>query len=352
MAAQYGLRTKDTAGIVTLDTTITPIRSLKMMTVTGNNTFEQVFAIPEIKAQSFVVVDALFDGGEYTWSPPAFWSTGQLRLRQPQTRAWQVMILSQGGEPFAAPGAYGIRSRNNDVLTQIDSINKVLSVHSSGGMNIGFQGPGSGTQIQWGDVTFASPIRTTERPLIFLNAVNYMMVGNFFIKGSPGNWTGFMIKAYNNHTAHGSVALQPMQIKWFCASYQSFASVSGRYGASVRNESSELTFVATANLALLNSQPASNSFATSGDPITGGGGYYASSERMAWTGSYGDYVLANALFSCTNVIQTTQPFRNNFGGFLPGNRNTLQMYCENHDGINPVGVNGRTLFASRPMKPL
>lgn len=350
MAALYGLRTRDAAGVVTFDTTITPIRSLRMMTVAGNGAFEQTIAVPEIKAQSFVVVDALFDGGEYTWSPPAFWSTGQLRLRQPQTRSWQVMVLSQGGEAFSAPGSYGIRARNNDVLTQIDSMNRVLSVHSSGAFTFGFMG--AGNQRQWGDVNFPTPLRTTERPLIFLNAVNYMMAGNFYIKGSPGNWTGFRLKAYNNQSAHGSVANQPMQIKWFCASYQVFGSVTGQYGASVRNEEGELTFVTTANLALLNSQPASNSFATSGNPITGAGGYYASSERMAWTGSYDDYVLANALFSCTNVVQTTQPFRVNFGGFLPGNRSILQMYCENWDGINAVGVNGRTLFASRPMKPL
>ncbi|MNJ53252.1 hypothetical protein D3C77_486330 [compost metagenome] len=73
---------------------------------------------------------------------------------------------------------------------------------------------------------------------------------------------------------------------------------------------------------------------------------------MAWTGSYDDYVLANALFSCTNVIQTTQPIRANFGGFLPGNRSILQMYCNNGSGINPLTANGRTLFASRPMRPL
>ncbi|MNG11831.1 hypothetical protein D3C84_953990 [compost metagenome] len=73
---------------------------------------------------------------------------------------------------------------------------------------------------------------------------------------------------------------------------------------------------------------------------------------MSWTGSYDDYVLANALFSCTNIIQTTQPIRANFGGFLPGNRSILQMYCDNGSGINPLTANGRTLFASRPMKPL
>lgn len=351
MAAQYGLRTRDASGAITLDTTITSIRSLKMLQVTGNGAFDQYIAIPEIQAQSFIVVDTLEDRGENTFSPQAWYSQGQLQLRQPQNLTWQVMILSQGGEPFSAPGSYGIRTFNNNVRTQIDAINKVLTVHYNGALNIGFQGPGSGNQIQWGDVSFASPFTTYERPLIFLNAANYMMVGNFYVKGRPGNWTGFRIKAWNNRSAHGDVALYPMNIKWFCASYQAPNTSEGQYGLSVRDADGNRTFATTANLALLNSQPATNSFANTGNPITGTG-YYAPSQQMPWTGSYDDYVLANALFSCTNIAQTTQPIRANFGGFLPGNRSILQMYCDNGSGINPLTANGRTLFASRPMKPL
>ena len=350
MADLYGLRTRDAAGAVTLDTTITPIRSLKMLQVVGNGALDQYFTIPEIKAQSFVVVDTLQDVGESTVSPQAWFSTGQLQLRRPQNLTWQVMILSQGGEPFSAQGSYGIRSTNSSARTQIDAVNKVLSVRYNGAFNVGFQGPGSGNQIQWGEVTFPTPITTYERPLIFLNAVNYMMVGNFYVKGSPGNWTGFRIKAFNNNQAHGDTALYPMQIKWYCASYMAPITEAGAYGASVRDAAGSRTFVTTANLALLNGQPANAAFATAGPPITGAG-YYASPAQMAWTGSYEDYVLANALFSSSNVGQTSQPYRANFGGFLPGNRSVLQMYCENFDGINPLGVNGRTLFASRPMKP-
>lgn len=351
MADLYGLRTRDAAGAITLDTTITPIRSLKMMQVAGNNAFDQYIAIPEIQAASFVVVDALYNGGDNTYSPPAWATQGQLQLRQPGTRAWQVMILSQGGEPFSASGSYGIRAANNNIRTQIDAINKVLTVRYSGNLNIGFQGPGSKNQISYGTVTFAQPITTYERPLIFLNADNYMMVGNFYVMGSPGNWTGFSIKAFNNQPAHGDTALYPMLIKWFCASYMTPPNPADGYGASVRDASGNRTFVTTANLALLNSQPANNSFYTAGTPISGAG-YYASPAQMGWTGSFADYVLANALFSCTNVVQTTQPIRANYGGFLPGRRDVLQMYCENFDGINALSVNGRTLFASRPMKPL
>jgi len=351
MADLYGLRTRDASGAITLDTTVTSVRSLKMMQVVGNGAFDQYIAIPEIQAQSFVVVDALYYGGDNTVSPQAWYTPGQLQLRQPGTRTWQVMILSQGGEPFAASGSYGIRASNNNFRTQIDSVNRVLTIRHNGSFSFGFQGPGSGSQIQWADVNFPAPITTYERPLVFLNAANYMMVGNFSVKGSPGNWTGFRLKAWNNNQAHGEVALYPMAIKWFCASSLTPNTPPGEYGASVRDASNNRSFVTTANLALLNSQPATNAFVQAGNPITGGS-YYAPSQQMPWTGSYDDYVLANALFSVTDVMQTTQPLRANFGGFLPGNRSILQMYCDNGSGINPLTANGRTLFASRPMKPL
>ncbi|MDN7144279.1 hypothetical protein KC131_26910 [Pseudomonas sp. JQ170] len=349
MAAQYGLRTRDASGVVTLDTTITPIRSLKMLQVTGNDAFDQYISIPEIQAQSFVVVDTLEDRGENTFSPQAWYSPGQLQLRQPQNLTWQVMILSQGGEPFSAPGSYGIRTFNNNVRTQIDSINQVLSIRYSGKFSLIF---GGGNPNIEGDnyYTFPAPITTYERPLIFINADDYMMVGKFRVAGSPGNWTGFRLAQYGN-AAHGPSWSQPQRIRWFCASYMPPITPPGAYGASVRDAIGNRTFVTTANLALLNSQPSTNAFANTGNPITGTG-YYAPSQQMPWTGSYEDYVLANALFSCTNIIQTTQPIRANFGGFLPGNRSILQMYCDNGSGINPLTANGRTLFASRPMKPL
>lgn len=350
MAVQYGLRTRDASGAITFDTTITPIRSLKMMQVTGDGSFDQYFSIPEIKAQSFVVVDALDNAGEFTYSPQAWYSEGQLHLRRPMNKTWQVMILSQGGEPFSASGSYGIRTFNNNVRTQIDSVNRLLTIRYSGKYSLGF--PGDDLNIEGDDFrSFPSPITTYERPLIFINSNDYLMVGQFWVFGSPGNWTGFRV-ANRAHSSHGPQWSQPQRIKWFCATYMAPNDPPGAYGASVRDPSGVRTFVTGANLALLNSQPAINEFVTAGNPITGIGGYYASSQQMGWTGDFNDYVLANALFSSTNIGATTQPIRANFGGFLPGNRSILQMYCENESGINPVTPNGRTLFASRPMKPI
>ena len=351
MAVEYGLRTRDASGAITLDTTVTPIRSLKMLQVVGNGAFTQNISIPEIQAQSFVVVDALADGGANTTSPAAWYTPGNLQLRQPGTGTWQVMILSQGGEPFTATGSYGIRTRNNNIATQIDAINRVLSIRYSGAFNLLVAG-GGGTPDIVGDVYYAwpAPITTYERPLIFLNGTDYMMVGNFRVSGSPGNWTGFTV-SNRAHSSHGSFWTQPMRIKWFCASYMPITSPIGQYGVSVRDAAGNRVFASTTNIALLNSQPTANSFVTAGAPITGTG-YYATSQQMSWTGNYADYILANALFSVTNIMQTTQPYRANFGGFLPGNRNILQMYCENYDGLNAVLANGRTTFAARPMRPL
>lgn len=349
--ADYGLRTRDASGGVTLDTSVTPIRSLKMMSLQGNGEFDQFIPIPEIQAQSFVVVDALLDLGANTYSPPAWYSPGVLQLRQPGTATWQVMILSQGGEPFTSSGDYGLRTLNNSIATQIDSFNRALSIRYSGAFNLLVAGGGGAPDIA-GDVYYSwpAPITTYERPLIFLNGTDYMMVGNFRVLGSPGNWTGFTVSNRAN-PLHGPIWNQPMRIKWFCASYMADDSPIGQYGVSVKDAANNRLFASTMNIALLNSQPVANAFVTAGTPITGTN-YYATSQVMAWTGAYEDYVLANALFSVTNIYQTTQPYRVNFGGFLPGSRGYLQMYCENNGGVNAVLANGRTTFAARPMRPI
>lgn len=345
----YGLRTRDASGAVTLDTSVTPIRSLKMMTVVGDGSFDQYIPIPEIQAQSFVVVDTLKDQGQgLTWSPPAWWSAGQLQLRQPRNETWQVMILSQGGEPLASPAAYGIRTRNNNARTQIDPTNKVLSIRYSGKYTLGFQVP---PDIE-GDTYYSwpAPITTYERPLVFLNAADYLMVGDFRVIGSPGNWTGFVV-AWSGHSSHGVPQPMAMRISWFCASYQAGSLPASEYGASVKDENSVRLFDSGMNIVSLNNQPTATSFVNTGNPIVEPG-WYAPGFQMPWTGSYGDYFLANALLSASYIGATSQPYRKNFGGFLPGNRGVLQMYCVNADAVNPLTPNGRTTFAARPMKPI
>ncbi|MBF4211254.1 hypothetical protein EI533_26560 [Pseudomonas donghuensis] len=354
MAVQYGMRTKDAAGRVTLDTSITSIRSLKMMTITGNGQYNQTLDVPEITAESFVVVDALMDLKENTWTPQAWWTPGQLQLRAAGVTQWQLMILSQGNEPFANNGDYGVRTFNNNVKTQIDSVNRVLGIRYSGEFEFGvYWRPGMQAQIIPSFFyKFPTPITTYERPMIFLNAANYMMVGGFYVEGSPGNWTGWGIVQYGNYHAHHGLAVSDyMQMKWYCATYQSDTSVTGVYGATVRAADGSRLFSSTANIATLNSQPTATPFYNDGQPIELPGNYI-SSFRMPWTGQQGDYVLANALFSCTNIVQGSQPIKTNFGGFLPNDRTVLKMHTSNAGGVDAVTPNGRTAFASRPQLPL
>lgn len=356
MADIYGLRTRDESNRVTLDTSVTPIRSLKMMQVTGDGSYNQYFSVPDIKASSFVVVDSLLGTTGSTWSPQAFWTDGQLHLRGAGTRQWQVMILSNGTEPFSAIGEYGFRSRNNGILNQVDSANRVLGVRYSGSFEFGvYWRPGMREQVSGGFYyPFPEPVTTFERPLVFLNAEDYMMVTGFYVTGGPGNWTGWGIDHLGiYYRYHGLQVSDYMKMKWFLASYQTRTSSAGLYGVLLRDASGNRVFASTDNIALLNSQPSSNSFYNDGEPIEVGT-TYQSSTRMPWTSSFGDYVLANALFSNTNIQQTQNPIITNWGGFLPGNRSIIKMYARNYANSPATGIsaNGRTLFASRPMKNL
>lgn len=343
--ASYGLRTKDALARVTLDTSIAPIRSIKMLQVTCNGSFEQTFSIPEIKADSFVVVDTLaFDTDDTTWSPQAFWSTGQLIIRRGYTRTWQVMIMSSNGEPYSATGQYGIRTLNNGLRSQIDPVNRVLNVLYKGSFR--FNAYGDTTPIING-YDFPTPITTYERPLVFVNGPGHLMLQKFRIMGSPGNWTGWRVGRYA-HPNFGPVWLEGMTVDWFVASYSAGSIVSGSYGAVVRGADGVGIFSTTNNIAQMNSQPFSNSFAVAGAPITGTG-YYAASSQMTWTNNPSDYFLANALLSITQVTNagTVGPWRINIAGFLNGNRQVIQAYTENASAIDPVPPNGRTLFAAR-----
>lgn len=355
MDTLWGHRTRDASSVVTLDTTVTAVRSVKMLTVTGNGSYNQYFSIPEITASSFVVVDSLYDniGG---WSPQAFWSDGTLHLRSAGTKTWQLMILSQGGGSFSGTGSYGIRSRNNNLLTQIDSVNRILTVRYGGAFEFGmYWRPGMRAIVSPPfSFTFPEPITTYERPMVFLNAEDYMMVSGFYVRGSPGNWTGWGISHLSGFfREHGLAVSDYMKMKWFLATYQEAPAPQGAYGELVRSESGQAIFSSANNLALLNNQPSHNAFYSDGGDISGSN-YNNSSARMPWTESYADYVLANALFSHTNIEQTQNPIIINWGGFLPGNRSILKMYAQNYVQSPATGIsaNGRTLFASRPMKPI
>lgn len=348
MAIVYGLRTKDASARITLDTGSTPIRSLKMLQVTCNGSFEQTFSVPEIKSDSFVVVDRLAAMTDPTtnWSPQAWYSTGQLTIRRGFDQTWQVLVLSNGGAPFLASGQYGIRSVNNSYQSQIDSVNRVLNVMYQGSFT--FPSWANRDQPFLNGYDFPTPINTYERPLVFVNGPGHLMLSNFYVIGQPGNWTGWRVAKYM-HPDFGPVWLEAMQVDWFVGSYAASPLPAGAYGVTVSDNVGVDIFTSTNNIVRLNSQPTANSFVVAGSPIVGAG-YYASSCQMPWTNNAADYFLANAVLSPTYVpgAGSASPWRATIAGFLNGRRDMLQAYTENDSGINPVDPNGRTLFAARP----
>ncbi|WP_095093830.1 hypothetical protein [Pseudomonas sp. Irchel 3A5] len=93
----YGARTKNAAGVVTLDTSITTIRSIVIRQVTVppiTSDFTSFISMPEIAAQSFVCVTLANQTGEEQTLPSVFWSAGQLRVRRGVGLLLNVFILT------------------------------------------------------------------------------------------------------------------------------------------------------------------------------------------------------------------------------------------------------------------
>lgn len=93
----YGVRTKNAAGVVMLDTSITTIRSIVTRQVTVppiTSDFTSFISMPEITAQSFVCVTLANHTSENDSLPSVFWSSGELRVRRGQGLLLNVFILT------------------------------------------------------------------------------------------------------------------------------------------------------------------------------------------------------------------------------------------------------------------
>lgn len=93
----YGARTKNAAGVVTLESATMTIRSIvtKQVTVPPiTSDFTSFISMPEITAQSFVCVTLASQASEFSALPAVFWSTGQLRVRRGQGLVLNVFILT------------------------------------------------------------------------------------------------------------------------------------------------------------------------------------------------------------------------------------------------------------------
>lgn len=338
MAVQYGVRTRDASSIITFDTTITTVRSAYTRQVTGGgNTVDQYFAIPQIKASSFVVVTSPTPGSQL---PGAWWSTGQLRLRRPSTSTFNVTILEYNGLADNV-AQYGLRARNESRFTQIDNANRVLTLARNGSFVMGVLSPGN--IVADVTISFGSPITTTAQPFVFLNFDDDGMVNKFVLRGSPGNWTGFSLSWWT-----GQNSTQRFTVKWMAGIFAS-AGAPGAYGARIRDEDGSQLFTTSDNLILMNGFPSNDRFTRSGTDIPLGPEYYTS-YRMPWTSDLDDYFLANSLIG--------GPFYDGFSsydnpaGFLSGNRSFLQAYSGANAQTDGTANNGRTLFSARPMRPI
>jgi hypothetical protein len=95
--AYYGARTKNAAGVITLDTSTMTVRSIvtKLVTVPPiTSDFTSFIDMPEITAQSFVCVTLQSQPSEFSALPAVFWSTGQLRVRRGAGVVLNVFILT------------------------------------------------------------------------------------------------------------------------------------------------------------------------------------------------------------------------------------------------------------------
>ncbi|MBF8706132.1 hypothetical protein IR016_04930 [Pseudomonas putida] len=340
MVAIYGARTKDASGVVTLDTSVTPMRSIYNLQVTGNGAWDQYFSIPQIKANSFVVVQSPTPntaGGIEAW-----WSPGTLHLRRAYSGKWNVKILSYG-DTQDGETKYGIRTRNGDNLVQVDNSNKVMRVADSGAFAIGRRGPGD--YITSGGGTFKTPVTTIEEPYVFLRSDTGMMVCNYRVRGSPGAWTGFTVDGWFG----GAFNTAYYTVKWMVGTTVATNTALGDYGIEINNELSEATFNSNDNFILLSgAAPSSDRFKVAGSDVVTGSTLW-SSFQMPWTGDFDDYFLASSLLP---QFYDGYTIYENPAGFHVGNRNVLQAYSGANAGTNASGVNGRTVFAGRPMRAL
>ena len=338
MADLYGMRTRDSAGAVSLDTTVTAVRSIYSTQVQGRgSTVDQYFSIPQIRADSFVVVTNSVPGLPI---PAAWWSTGQLQLRRPNSQVVNVMVLSYFGLSNGQE-LYGIRSKNDSSYIQVDNVSKVLTVAQSGSFRMGLIS--SGNAVADVVVNFPAPITTVDQPLVFLNAGDYMMVYKFVLRGSPGNWTGFSLSWFT-----APISNQSFTVKWMAGVFKS-TGAPGQYGARVRGADGSQLFTTSDNIIQLTGFPSADRFVKTGSDLSYGARYYTG-YRMPWTGNFNDYFLANSVIG--GGFTDGAALYDNPVGFFSGDRNYLQAYSGANANTTGSANNGRTVFAGRPVRAI
>jgi hypothetical protein len=126
--------------------------------------------------------------------------------------------------------AYGLEFTNNDNVVTLDSEYARLVVVSKGRF-IPTQESGLGSTTN-----FERVVTTQESPLVFVRPDTVNAVAGLCqmrVLGSPGNWTGFYVRAYNSLTA------QPRG-SYFAAAFQ--ASPVADYGLRMFDETGKIIF--------------------------------------------------------------------------------------------------------------
>lgn len=110
---------------------------------------------------------------------------------------------------------------------------------------------------------FPAPITTQEQPLVFIrpdSANGIIGMSNLEIYGSPGNWTGFRVRRFNNYT------IQPSG-RWFVANF--VAQPLAIYGGRIWNAENTVIYDSGSPAALF--VRSSNSWTYTGSGQTGQG---------------------------------------------------------------------------------
>ncbi|WP_248731768.1 hypothetical protein [Pseudomonas sp. MWU13-2517] len=140
---------------------------------------------------------------------------------------------------------------------------------------------------------FPTPFTTQEQPLIFIrpdSAAGNIGMANIEVYGSPGNWTGFRIRIFNNYT------IKPVG-RWFAGIFGS-APVA-EFGARIWGAGKKLVFDSGTPAALF--VRATNNWAYTGSGQTGQGQtitYFQAPFTMAEE----EYVLINNMGVGVNTV--------------------------------------------------
>lgn len=191
--------------------------------------------------------------------------------------------------------SYGVEFRNNTDVVTLDSEYSRLVVLSKGRF-IPTQESGLGSTTNFDRV-----ITTQEPPLVFVRPDTVGMVAGLCLMqvlGTPGNWTGFYVRAYSNTTA------QPRG-DYFAAAFESSPLAS--YGIRIFNSTGKVIFDSGTPAAVFTKSYQAWNYVTFDRDAQGQVRSYFS---VPFDFSSGDYMLIN-----------------NFGMDVSGYARQQQLYC-------------------------